>query len=213
MENQISVYIVDDHSMVRAGLCSIFQDYPQIKVVGSAPDAELALAEVPCIKPDVVLVDVRLKGMDGFGLCRHLKSDTEPPRILMLTSYGEADNILSAISAGADGYVLKDSHDDVLVAAITTVAAGGSVWPSQTVSTFREKASNKQTASTNMLEKLSPQETRVLALISEGKTNKEISQLMGTAEKTVRNQVSNLMHKLDASRRSQAAAYYVKHCI
>ena len=111
MENQISVYIVDDHNMVRAGLCSIFQDYPQITVVGSAPDAEKALTEVSCTKPDVVLVDVRLKGMDGFSLCRQLKSNTEPPGVLMLTSYGETDNILSAISArsGSDHILVRFS--------------------------------------------------------------------------------------------------------
>ena len=157
-------------------------------------------------------MDVRLKGMDGFNLCRQLKSRAEPPRVLMLTSYGETDNILSAISAGAAGYVLKDSHDDVLVAAIITVAASGSVWPSQTVSSLRETASSQQITPANLLERLSPQETRILALISEGKTNKEICQLLGSSEKTVRNQVSSLMHKMEASRRSQAAAYYVKHC-
>ena len=204
----IRVHVVDDHPVVRSGLCSILGECPKLLVAGEAADAVGALNDIPTIQPDVALVDVRLPDLDGLELCRRLKSLPQPPQVLMLTSFGETDNVMAAVGAGADGFVLKTSQVDVLVAAITTVAAGGTVWPAPTLRTIREQGAGEQTS--NKLRLLSPQERRVLALIAQGKTNKEIGGAHGVSEKTVRNQVSHLMRKLSVERRAHAAAYYVR---
>jgi DNA-binding NarL/FixJ family response regulator len=209
-QKTVRVYIVDDHHIVRAGLRAIFEEYGQIQVVGEAGDASSTLREVPALHPEVVLVDVRLPGQDGCSLCRQLKSLPQAPRVLMLTSFGGADLVLEALASGADGYVLKDSRDDVLVAAITTVAAGQTVWPALATRGFREGPPRDGEKNPNRLHLLSPQEGRVLALMAEGRTNKEIGQTFSVSAKTVRNQASSLMRKLEVARRAQAAAYYVK---
>ena len=203
---KILVYLVDDHRMVRAGLSTIFEDYPQVQVVGEAAEAGTALEEIASLRPHVALVDLRLPGRDGCSLCRDLKSRAEPPRVLILTSFGETVDMVSAISAGADGYLLKDCEDDTLVAAITTVARGGTVWPP----TARRSLLDKPGKKANPMEALSPKERRVLSLIAEGKTNKEIGAAFNVSEKTVRNQITSLMRKLSIERRAQAAALYVR---
>lgn len=206
----IRVFVVDDHPVVRAGLCSILRDCPKLLVAGEAADASGALMDIPTIQLDVALVDIRLPDLDGLELCRRLKALPQPPGILMLNSFGETGNVMAAVSSGADGFVLKTSQVDVLVAAITTVASGGTVWPSMTLRAFREQGSGAGETAANKLRLLSPQERRVLALIAQGKTNKEIGGAHGVSEKTVRNQVSHLMRKLAVERRAHAAAYYVK---
>ena len=209
-EKQVRVYVVDDHRMVRAGLRTIFDDHPEIRVVGEAPDAATALRELAALGPVVALVDLRLPDDDGYSLCRQLKALPRPPRVLILTSFGETDDMVAAIGSGADGYVLKTSEDNALVAAITTVAAGGTVWPSLARPALRQQMESAGHPSRNRLEPLSPQERRVLTLVAEGKTNKEIGLAFGVSQKTVRNQVSSLMRKLSVERRAQAAAYFVK---
>lgn len=204
------IYLVDDHRVVRAGLRAIFEDYPWIQVVGEAADAATALEELGGLESVVALVDLRLPDLDGCSLCRRLKALPLPPKVLILTSFGEQDDIVAAIGSGADGYVLKTSEDDALVAAITTVASGGTVWPPLVRRTLGERSRGADGQGWNKLEGLSPQERRVLALVAEGKTNKEIALAYGVSEKTVRNQVSNLMRKISVERRAQAAAYYVR---
>ena len=210
VEKQIRIYLVDDHPVVRAGLKAMFADYPQIQVAGEASNAATSLHEIPALQPDVVLLDLRLPDTDGFILCQKLKSLPQPPRVMFLTSYGEEDNILAALGSGADGYMLKESRDDVLVSAITMVASGGTVWPSLITRSFREHLHSASDPIQIKLHLLSPQEQRVLALVAEGKTNKEIGGLLGVSEKTIRNQISSLMKKLAVERRAQAAAYYVR---
>jgi len=209
-KKRIRVYVVDDHHVVRAGLSAIFEDYPQIQLVGEAADAALALKDLPALRPDVVLVDLRLPGQDGCSLCRQLKRPPCPPGVLILTSFSEDHLVLAAVASGADGYVLKTSDDDALVAAITTVAAGSTVWPPLKGLGWPQRDSSRASQGAIRLESLSPQERRVLALVAEGKTNKEIAVAFNVSEKTVRNQVSHLMRKLSVERRAQAAAYYSK---
>jgi two-component system, NarL family, response regulator DevR len=197
--------------MVRIGLKTIFADYPQVRVIGEADNAATALREITQLKPQVALVDLRLPDSDGCRLCRKLKALPAPPRVLILTSFSESENILMAMGSGADGYLLKDSRDDVLISAITMVASGGTVWPNLAARTLRKGLRRSDTNRTDKLGLLTPQELRVLATLAEGKTNKEISHLFGVAEKTVRNQVSSIMRKLEVEHRSQAAIFYIKN--
>ncbi len=204
-----AVYVVDDHPVVRAGLKSMFEDYPLIEWAGAAPDATTALRELAELASVVVLVDLRLPDRDGCALCRELKLLRHPPRVLVLTSFGDEADMVAAFAAGADGYVLKTSADDVLVAAIVTVATGGTVWPSA-LPLARPHGPGAAGSRSGGLDLLSPQELRVLARLADGKTNKEIALSFGVSEKTVRNQVSHLMRKLRVDRRAHAAACYVK---
>jgi two-component system, NarL family, response regulator DevR len=210
-ERRIRVFIVDDHPLARKGLRSIFEDYPQILVVGEADDGAKALTAIPALQPNVALVDLYLPDQDGCSLCRMLKSLPQPPHVLILSSFGDEGKFLNAIGSGADGYVLKDSHDDVLVSAITMVASGGTVWPRLATRTLRERLQSNASQAPSKLGLLSDQERRVLAQITEGKTNKEIGALLNIPEKTIRNQVSSLMEKLGVDRRAQAAAYYIRY--
>jgi DNA-binding NarL/FixJ family response regulator len=209
---RIRIFFVDDHPVVHWGLLAMFEDFPQIEVAGRSFNAETVMQEILELKPDVVLVDWRLAGQDGACLCRQLKALESPPRVLILTSFGDESNVIASVGAGADGFVLKTSQDDVLVAAITTVAAGGTVWPVSAASSFRERlVSGGSVKPKSPLDQLSPRERRVLALIAVGKTNKEIALEFGVSEKTVRNQASSLMQKLGVDRRAHAAAMFVKY--
>ena len=211
VSSPIQVYLVDDHRMVRAGLRVILEDHPELQIVGEAGDAATALRELAALGPVVALVDLRLPDLDGCGLCRQLKALPQPPYVLVLTSFGEEDNIIAAVGSGADGYVLKTSEDEALIAAIKTVASGGTVWPQLARRTLSAQGTARLRTVQSRLEELSPQERRVLALLAEGKTNKEIGVAYAVSEKTVRNQVSNLMRKLGVERRAQAAAYFIKY--
>ena len=137
-------------------------------VMGEAADATTALREVAELQPDLALVDLRLPDTDGIELCHRLKSLPQPPQVLLLTSFGEEDNVMAALGTGADGFILKTSDDDVLVAAITTVASGGTVWPSLAMRRFRENGQRPCKGSANKLHLLTAQERRVLALIAQG---------------------------------------------
>jgi DNA-binding NarL/FixJ family response regulator len=210
-QDKIRVYIVDDHPLVHRGLRSVFEDYSQIEVAGGAFTSIEALRDISALRPDVALVDWRLVGEDGSHLCLQLKALDRPPRVLVLTTFSDESSILAAVGAGADGFVVKTSQDHVLVAAITTVAAGGTVWPASATLSFRELLQHDSHGGKSPLDLLSPQEQRVVASIAKGKTNKEIATEFGVSEKTVRNQVSSLMQKLKVDRRAQAAAVYVKY--
>jgi DNA-binding NarL/FixJ family response regulator len=207
----VRIYIIEDHYIVRAGLRSIFEDYAEIQVLGEAANAATALKELAVIHPDVVLLDLRLPDQDGCAICQVIKALPNPPRVLMLTSFGEEANVLSAMGAGADGYVLKSCSDNGIMAAITTVMSGGMVWPSLAFGTVKQALHRISDKGENKLDSLLPRERWILAQIAQGKTNKEIAAEAGMPEKTLRNHVSNLLRKLDLERRTQAAAYYIKH--
>lgn len=209
---KIRLLIVDDHQVVRVGLRTMLERFPQLEVVGEAGGVLEALEMARRIQPDVVLLDVRLGDENGFDVCRQLQSFEKDIYVLVLTSYADDRAVFDAIAAGADGYLLKEIGGEALVKAIEQVASGQSVLdPAVTRTVFGRVKHGGPGGPEEKLHALSAQERRVLALVAEGKTNKEIAAAMGLSDKTVKNYFSNILEKLGLSRRSQAAAYFVQH--
>jgi two-component system response regulator DevR len=207
----IRIVVVDDHQMVRVGLRSLLESYPTLAVVGEAATAAEALDVVPRLGPHVVLLDIRLPDGSGLDICRQLRAAQPDLRILMLTSYFTEDMVMEAIEAGAEGYLLKELNSDFLVRSIMEVMEGKSILdPSVTRKVLNRVRVADNGQNQTSLKTLSPQERRVIALVAEGKTNKEIGVALGLSDKTVKNYLSNLMEKLNFSRRSQAAAFYAQ---
>ena len=210
--NPVRVLIVDDHEVVRVGLRTLLSRGESIEVVGEATTVGEAIERTRELLPDVVLLDVRLGEGSGFDACREIQKMDRDVRVLVLTSFADDNVVVEAISAGADGYLLKEANREALVDAITKVAAGQSILdPAVTGRVFGKVQSLMQNPATNKLSLLSAQERRVLALVAEGKTNKEIAAAMGLSDKTIKNYFSNILDKLQMTRRSQAAAYFVQH--
>ncbi len=211
--NPIRVLIVDDHEVVRIGLRTLLSRAPEVEVIGEAQSASEAVAKINELLPDVVLLDVRLKDGSGFDVSREVQKLEKDVRVLVLTSFADDEMIVNAISAGADGYLLKEIGREALVEAIQKVASGQSILdPAVTGRVFgKMQALMQDPTGGNRLKMLSAQEKRVLALVAEGKTNKEVAAVMGLSDKTIKNYFSNILEKLQLSRRSQAAAYFVQH--
>ncbi len=209
----IRLLIVDDHKVVRLGLHTLMSRHNGIEVVGEAGTSAAAVEQTSRLKPDVVLMDVRLPDGNGFEACRQIRKAQPDTRVLFLTSFADEDIVLESIDAGGDGYLLKEIDEENLVQAIRNVAAGKSILDPAITRRVLERVKNtdthSETPSTNKLASLSPQERRVLALVAEGKTNKEIGQALVLSDKTVKNYLSNIMEKLQVTRRLQAAAYFV----
>ena len=201
----IRVFLLDDHEIVRRGLHELFEAQEDLEVVGEASNADEAMVRVPPTRPDVAVLDVRLPGSSGIEVCRELRATMPGLCCLMLTSFADDDALFSAILAGASGYLLKQIRGPSCVSAVRRVAAGQSlIDPALTVGVMerlRGKPEDERIA------KLSPQERRILDLIAEGKTNRQIGAEMYLAEKTVKNYVSNLLAKMGFSRRTEAAVY------
>ena len=209
---QIRLLIVDDHKVVRLGLRTLLGRYADFDVVGEAGTVAEAVKETGRLRPDVVLMDVRLPDGNGFEACRQIRAAQHETRVLFLTSFAEEQIVLESIDAGGDGYLLKEIDDESLVRAIRNVAAGQSILDPAVTRRVLERVKNADgSVAKDKLETLSPQERRVLALVAEGKTNKEIGLALGLSDKTVKNYLSNMMEKLGLTRRSQAAAYFVQH--
>jgi DNA-binding NarL/FixJ family response regulator len=202
----IRVFLLDDHEIVRRGVRDVLEAEPDITVVGEAGTAASALARIPALAPDVAVLDVRLPDGDGVSVCRDIRSAMPQVACLMLTSFSGDDALFDAIMAGAAGYVMKQIRGSDLVGAIRTVAAGGSLLDpgaaGQVMARMRDQA-----ARADPLAGLSAQERKILELIGEGLTNRQIGERMFLAEKTVKNYVSGLFAKLGMERRTQAAAY------
>lgn len=208
----IRVTIVDDHQMVREGLKTLFSRFPQLRVSGEAGTAEEALGVVARETPDVLLLDIRLPDRSGIELCREVRSRFPLLKILMLTSYYDDQMVMDAIDAGAEGYLLKEINAELLVRSIEEIMEGKSILdPSVTRRVVDRMRTGEPLGNKGKLAMLAPQERRVIALVAEGMTNKEIAQQLGLSDKTVKNYLSNLMEKLKFSRRSQAAAFYVQN--
>ena len=202
----MKVVLVDDHDVVRQGLKALIDSQDDLEVVGEAGDVDNAIRQVGYHTPDVVVMDVRLPDGTGVEACREIRSRWENVNVLMLTSYADEEALVSSIMAGASGYVLKRINSEDLVDAIRRVGRGESLLdPNLTERLFARIRGDE--SDDPLLSRLSPQERRILDLISEGKTNKQIAEDMFLAEKTVKNYVSNLLSKLEMSRRSEAAAY------
>jgi DNA-binding NarL/FixJ family response regulator len=205
-EDRIAVFLLDDHEIVRRGVRELLEAEPGIVVVGEAGTAESALARIPGLRPDVAVLDMRLPDGDGVTVCREIRSKMPEVACLMLTSFGDDEALFDAIMAGAAGYVLKQIRGTDLVGAVRTVAAGRSLLDPEAASRVMQRMRDQATRS-DPLAGLTGQERKILELIGEGLTNRQIGERMYLAEKTVKNYVSALFTKLGMERRTQAAAY------
>ncbi|HVV14756.1 response regulator transcription factor [Amycolatopsis sp.] len=205
----ITVFLVDDHEVVRRGVADLLEADPELTVVGEAPTAAQALARIPALKPDLALLDVRLPDGNGIELCRDLRSRLPELNVLMLTSYTDEEAMLNAILAGAGGYVIKDIQGFQLISAVREVGSGRSLLDNRAAATLMAKL-RSDAAETGPLAGLSERERTLLDLIGEGLTNRQISERMFLAEKTVKNYVSRLLTKLGLERRTQAAVLATK---
>ena len=203
---QIRVFLLDDHEIDRRGVRELLESSPDITIVGEAGTASSALARIPPLHPDVAVLDVRLPDGDGITVCRDIRSRMPEVACLMLTSFGDDQAIFDAIMAGAAGYVLKQIRGTDLVGAVRTVASGESMLDPGAASRVM-KHMREQAARSDPLAGLTGQERRILELIGEGLTNRQIGERMFLAEKTVKNYVSALFAKMGMERRTQAAAY------
>ncbi|MDH6678668.1 DNA-binding NarL/FixJ family response regulator [Rhodococcus sp. LBL1] len=195
----LTVFLVDDHEVVRRGLAELVDSDDDMQVVGQAETRSQALARIPALRPDVVLLDVRLPDGSGIDVCRQLRTKMPDLRCLIVTSFRDERAMRDAAAAGAKGYVVKDIRGMQLMEAVRAVGAGGTLLPA----VARGRGRPRRRAP--LPEDLTVQERRLLALLGEGLTNRQIAARMFLAEKTVKNYVSRLLAKLGVERRTQAA--------
>jgi DNA-binding NarL/FixJ family response regulator len=205
-DQRIKVFLLDDHEIVRRGVRELLESEPDMVVIGEANTAASALARIPALQPDVAVLDVRLPDGSGVSVCRDIRSSLPHVACLMLTSFGDDEALFDAIMAGASGYVLKQIRGTDLVGAVRTIAAGQSLLDPEAARRVMAKMRD-QVTKTDPLAELTGQERRILELIGEGLTNRQIGERMFLAEKTVKNYVSALFAKLGMERRTQAAAF------
>lgn len=205
----ITVFLVDDHEVVRRGLRDLIESEADIQVIGEAGTCAEGLQGILVKRPDVAILDVRLPDGTGIEICRDLRSMAPEIHTLMLTSYADDEALFSAVMAGANGYLLKDIRSNDLLDSIRRVSKGESLMDQKAIDGVRKKLQAGSSAYA-MLEDLTEQETRVLELIGEGMSNRQIAEHMFLAEKTVKNYVSSVLAKLGMERRSQAAAFIAR---
>jgi len=204
--------LVDDHEVVRLGLKSLLEENAHYEVVGEAGTAKEAIEQTGRLRPDIVLMDIRLPGSSGIDACEEITKNYPDIRVIMLTSYAEDEMLFSAIRAGASGYILKQVGSDDLMRAIDAVGRGEALLdPAVTQRVFQEVRRAVKDEEASAFASLSTQEKHVLLLVSEGKTNREIAKSLFLGEGTVRNYVSSILSKLSVSNRAEAAAYAVEH--
>ncbi len=207
----IRLLVVDDHPVVRAGLRTIEEMAADIRIVDQAGTAAEALEAASRSKPDVVLLDIRLQGGSGIEVCRELKATSPSIRVIFLTSYSDDQLILTALEAGADGYLLKERDTRRLVDAIREVAGGGAVFdPEVTQRLAGSRTKPAAGPSTDPLGALTPQELRLLAEVARGRTDKEVAVVMGLTAKTARNYLDRIFTKLGVHTRTEAAMLYAR---
>ncbi|MBT2394766.1 response regulator transcription factor [Streptomyces sp. ISL-100] len=217
-DRKITVFLVDDHEVVRRGVHELLSVEDDIEVVGEAGTAAESLVRIPATRPDVAVLDVRLPDGSGVEVCREVRSQNEDIKCLMLTSFADDEALFDAIMAGASGYVLKAIRGNELLTAVRDVAAGKSlldpVATARVLERLRSDNNNSSNSTTSRndsrLSNLTEQEHKILDLIGEGLTNRVIGERLHLAEKTIKNYVSSLLSKLGMERRSQAAAYVAR---
>ncbi|MEY4136751.1 MAG: hypothetical protein RL205_879 [Actinomycetota bacterium] len=205
MADDIRVFLLDDHEVVRRGIADLIGLEKGMTVVGEAGSKSEALTRIPAARPDVAVLDVRLPDGTGVEVCRDIRSQMPEVKCLMLTSYADDEALFDAIMAGASGYVLKEIRGNDLVDAVRQVAAGKSLLDPAATQRVLERLRQGEHHD-DRLDGLSDQERRILGLIGDGLTNRQIGETMHLAEKTVKNYVSSLLAKLGMERRTQAAA-------
>ncbi|MFJ9522417.1 response regulator [Kitasatospora sp. NPDC101801] len=208
---QIRVFLLDDHEVVRRGVHELLSIEDDIEVVGEAGTAAEALTRIPAVRPDVAVLDVRLPDGNGVEVCREVRSQHPEIKCLMLTSFSDDEALFDAIMAGASGYVLKAIRGTDLLSAVRDVAAGKSLLDPIATSRVLARLRDGGEKEDERLAQLTKQERRILDLIGEGMTNRQIGNELHLAEKTVKNYVSSLLAKMGMERRTQAAAYVARH--
>jgi DNA-binding NarL/FixJ family response regulator len=203
----ISVFVVDDHEIVRRGIRQLLEIETDIEIVGEASTATTAVAAIPAVRPQVAILDVRLPDGNGVTVCRDIRSAiTPPPACLMLTSYSDDEALFGAIMAGAAGYMIKQVSGNDIVSAVRTLGSGGSLLDAGVTASVLNRLRSGR-GHDPRYRTLSPQERKILDLIAQGMTNRQIATELYLAEKTVKNYVSTLLHKLGFDRRTEAAVY------
>lgn len=214
MAKTIRILIADDHSVVRAGLKSLLEHQGHFRVIAEASSGEEAVKLAQDHRPDVAVLDIRMPGISGIEACRQIVENVPTCHVVMLTSYAEDELLMSAIQAGASGYVLKRIGDNELVQAVERVSRGeGMLDPAMTASVFAEVRKANQAQHAAAFGDLTPQEMAVLAHVAQGMTNRQIAVKLYLGEGTVRNYVSSILSKIGASNRAEAAAFAVKNKI
>ncbi|HLW17828.1 MAG TPA: response regulator transcription factor [Actinomycetota bacterium] len=204
--------LVDDHEVVRQGLKALIESDETMTVVGEADGVQAAVDRAALVRPDVVVMDVRLSDGSGIEATREIRAQRPETRVIMLTTFADDDALFASIMAGAAGYVLKQVKSNDLLRSIRAVADGQSLLdPSMTGAVLERLRKGRDLLKDEKLARLSPQEERILALVAEGKTNKEIGTALNLAEKTIKNYVSTILGKLEVTRRAEAAAYLARH--
>jgi DNA-binding NarL/FixJ family response regulator len=204
-ETVIRVYLLDDHEVVRRGLIALLESAGDIEVIGESGLAQEATRRIPALRPDVAVLDARLPDGSGIDVCRDVRSADPQIKALILTSYQDDEALFSAIMAGAAGYVLKQIKGNDLIDSIRRVAAGQSLLDPLVTAQVLERIRHGGPDEPDELAELTPQERRILELIAQGMTNRQIGEALFLAEKTIKNYVSSLLAKLGVERRTQAA--------
>jgi two-component system response regulator DevR len=208
----LRIMLVDDHEVVRAGIRMLLESSDDIVVCAEAASAGEAVELASRVLPDVVLMDVRLQGGSGIEATRDIRAQRPETKVLMLTSFDDDEQLFASIMAGAAGYVLKQLSRQDLVRAIRAVGQGQSLLdPAVTQGVLEQLRSGKKPGKDRRLARLSPQEERILTMIAEGRTNRQIGEELHLTEKTVKNYVSGVLAKLEVTRRAEAAAYLTRH--
>jgi len=208
----LRVMLVDDHEIVRDGIKAMLDTQDDIVVTAQAGSVQEAIDEAARTRPDVVVMDVRLADGSGIEATRQIRADHPETKVLMLTSFADDEALFSSIMAGASGYVLKQVKSGELLRAIRAVGAGDSLLdPGVTTAVLDRLRKGKHLLKDEKLARLSPQEERILTLVADGRTNREIGDELHLAEKTVKNYVSSILSKLEVARRAEAAAYLARH--
>jgi DNA-binding NarL/FixJ family response regulator len=203
----VRIMVVDDHEVVRLGLVSLLSRQPGYAVAGEAGGAREAVEKARALAPDIIIMDVRMPDGSGIEACRQIRAELPGTRVIMLTSYADDEAVITAVMAGASGYVLKQVGSGDLLRSIETVRAGGTLLDPALTMRVLERM---RTAAQRGPEPLTEQERNILGLIGEGRTNREIAQALFLSEGTVRNYVSSILVKLGFTNRAQAAAYAAK---
>jgi two-component system response regulator DevR len=208
----LRVMLVDDHEVVRDGIRALLAGSQDVVVCAEAGSVREAVAEAERALPDVIVMDVRLSDGSGIEATRDIRAQRPATQVLMLTSFADDEALFASIMAGASGYVLKQIKGEELVRAIRAVGQGQSLLdPAVTKGVLDRLRKGKHLFRDQKLARLSPQEERILGLVSEGRTNRQIGEELGLAEKTVKNYVSSILGKLEVARRAEAAAYLARH--
>lgn len=208
----IRVLLVDDHEVVRMGLRTLFRRAGTVQVVGEADSMASAIAEAIRLRPDIVLLDLRLPDGSGIEACRDILGACPGTQVVFLTSFSDEHAVLATTFAGAKGYLLKTIGGAALVHAIQAIAGGQSILDPAVTESVLARMRSLSTVDTNgQSATLSPQEQRIVPLVADGKTNKEIAAALGLSDKTIKSYLSNIFEKLQVTSRAQVAAMFVKH--